>query len=265
MPHFQPQIADRRQGLFAVAQHEGVDEAGHRLGVGRAGAAGQNQRIGHASATSAARGIPPRSSIVSTFVALSSCCRLKPTTSNSAQRRETLQADQRQSPLPQQRLQVGQRREDPLAGPIAAAVHDRVQHLQAVVAHADRIGLGKGQAEPAPHRRRVFADRVPLAADILPRTLHAGQHAVDQDVSQRRVGHGQLPSPAFVGHHVGHRVPMVVVDRIGRGAGGEGRRLPSPVLGRGAGGGLLKTNWGRAVVLYPVFVPDRHSCVGLGR
>src|SRR5208283_1427204 len=65
------------------------------------------------------------------------------------QRRETLQADQRQSLLAKQGFQVGQRREDPLAGPIATAIHDRVEQLQTVVAHADRVRLGKRQADSA--------------------------------------------------------------------------------------------------------------------
>ena len=35
-------------------------------------------------------------------------------------------------------------------------VHHVVEHLQAVVAHADRVGVGKGQAELAPHRAVVL-------------------------------------------------------------------------------------------------------------
>ena len=47
--------------------------------------------------------------------------------------------------------------EDPLAGPVVAAVHHVVEHLKAVVAHADRVGVGKGEAELAAHRAVVLA------------------------------------------------------------------------------------------------------------
>ena len=76
---------------------------------------------------------------------------MKPSTSNCAQRREGFQAVKRQLVLAEQLLHVGQRREGPLAGPIVAAVHHVVEHLEAVVAHADRVGVGKGEAERAAH------------------------------------------------------------------------------------------------------------------
>ena len=86
-------------------------------------------------------------------------------------RRERFQAVERQAVLAEQLLHVGQRREGPLAGPIAA-VHHGVEHLQAVMAHADRVGVGKGQAERAAHRAMVLAHGVPFAADVLAGRLH---------------------------------------------------------------------------------------------
>ena len=64
-------------------------------------------------------------------------------------RREGFEAVKRQVVLAEQLLHVGQRREGPLAGPIVAAVHQVVQHLKPVMAHADRVGVGKGEAERA--------------------------------------------------------------------------------------------------------------------
>ena len=98
LPHFQPQVAHRRQGLFAVAQHEGVDESGHRLGVGRAGAAGQNQRIGHGSRLGRqwnSAQIEHRQHVRRAEFVLQA----EADDVELPQRRETLQADQRQSPF----------------------------------------------------------------------------------------------------------------------------------------------------------------------
>ena len=70
-----------------------------------------------------------------------------------AQRREGFQAVERQAGAAQLGLEIEPRREGPFAGPLRIVVHDRVQDLQAVMAHAERVGVGKGQAELAAHLR----------------------------------------------------------------------------------------------------------------
>ena len=62
------------------------------------------------------------------------------------QRRERLQAVERERVVAERLLEVGQRGEDALAGPVAG-VHQAVEHLEPVVAHAQRVGVGEGQAE----------------------------------------------------------------------------------------------------------------------
>ena len=68
------------------------------------------------------------------------------------QRSESLQAVERQPVLAQGGLEVGQRREDALAGPVVG-VHQAVEDLQPVVAHPQGVGVGKSQANRAPHVR----------------------------------------------------------------------------------------------------------------
>ena len=46
------------------------------------------------------------------------------------------------------------------------------------MAHADGIGVGKGQAQGAVHRAVVFAHGVPFAADVLTGRLNQGKKVV---------------------------------------------------------------------------------------
>ena len=82
------------------------------------------------------------------------------------QRGEGLQAVQRQLVPAEGGLEVGQGGEDPLAGPVGG-VHQAVEHLEAVVAHAQGVGVGEGQAERPPGRPVVLADAVHLAPQVL--------------------------------------------------------------------------------------------------
>ena len=50
--------------------------------------------------------------------------------------------------------------ERPLADPVLAIVHQRVKNLQPVVAHTDRIGIRKGQAQLTPHVRVVLLHHI---------------------------------------------------------------------------------------------------------
>src|SRR5439155_12225110 len=72
-------------------------------------------------------------------------------------------------------LEVEPRREGPIAGPLGIVVHDRVKDLQAVMAHAQAVGVGEGQTEFAPHLAMILDNGVQLTANVLGRHLHPRQ------------------------------------------------------------------------------------------
>ncbi len=65
------------------------------------------------------------------------------------------------------------------------------RHLQAVVADAQRVGVGEGQAELAADLAMVLDDAVQLAADVLRGHLHARQDAID-GLTEGGVEHGRI-------------------------------------------------------------------------
>ena len=107
------------------------------------------------------------------------------------ERRERFQRVNRQPMPAQDRFEIEPRREGPFAGPLRVGVHDAVQHLQAVMAHADRVGVGKSQAEPAANLPVILGDAVRLAAGILGRRRHAGQQSEDF-IAEGRVEHEMI-------------------------------------------------------------------------
>ena len=68
-----------------------------------------------------------------------------------AKRRELFKAPKRQAVPAKQLLHILQRRERSLALPTVAAIHNIVEHLKAVVAHADGVGVGKCKAQLSAH------------------------------------------------------------------------------------------------------------------
>ena len=105
-----------------------------------------------------------------------------------AQRRERFEAIERQVFLAEDRLEVEPGSERPLAGPLRVVVHDRVEDLQAVMAHAERVGVGEAEGDLAANGAVVLGDAVELAAEILGGRLHLRQVA-DDGVLERRVEH----------------------------------------------------------------------------
>ena len=105
------------------------------------------------------------------------------------ERSEGLQAVERQLGGAQLGFHVGPGGEDALAGPIGPAVHQRVENLQAMMAHADRVGVGKRQAEPAADVAMILDHRVQLAPQILGRHLHPRQDVTDEIVFERLIEH----------------------------------------------------------------------------
>ena len=118
--HRLPQFADDRQARLAVADHEQVDERGEQLGVLRARAAGDHQRVVGPAILGvecdAARGRASSGRW---------CSRSRTGARNrgrrtAIKRSERLQAVERQAVLAEGGLEVGQGREDALAGPVVA-------------------------------------------------------------------------------------------------------------------------------------------------
>ena len=71
----------------------------------------------------------------------------------------------------------------------APAVHQRVKHLQAVMAHADRVLVGKRHAQFTLHRAMILADYVQLAADVLRRLDDPRQNAPGDEIFEIGVKH----------------------------------------------------------------------------
>jgi len=174
-----PQIADLRQTRLAVARHKHVDKRRERFGILCTGATRDDQRMMHRPLVATQRDpaqIEHRQQIGIADLVL----QRKAENVEFGQRSEGLQAVQRQIRLAEVGFHVRPRRKDAFTVPIVASVHQRVQHLQAVMAHPDRVRIGKGQTQPASHSARVFANHIPFAADVLGRHLHSHQDAIDQ-------------------------------------------------------------------------------------
>ena len=150
-------VADDRQARLAVAEDEQVDEGGEQLGVLGAGPAGDHQRVVRPAVLGVERDaaeVEHRQDVgVADLVLEREAQHVEP-----AQRREGFEAVERQASRAQRGLEVGQRRERPLAGPVAA-VHQAVEHLEPVVAHPQGVGVGKGQADRAARGAMVLARR----------------------------------------------------------------------------------------------------------
>ena len=90
-------------------------------------------------------------------------------------------------------LEIGQRRERPLAGP-AGRVHQAVEHLEPVVAHPQGIGVGERQADGPARGPVVLDDAVQLAADVLARGPDVGQDPRNDRVFQFLIQHERVHS-----------------------------------------------------------------------
>ncbi len=193
--HRLPQVADDRQARLAVADHEQVDEGREQLRVLRPGPAGDHQRVVRAAVLGVKRDaaqVEHRQHVrVADLVLERKAQHVEP-----AKRRERLETVERQPVLAERRLEIRQRRERPLAGP-ARLVHQAVEHLEPVVAHAQGIGVGKRQADGSARGPVVLGDAVQLAADVLRGGSNGGQDPRDDFVLQFLVQHRVL-TPARV-------------------------------------------------------------------
>ena len=110
-----------------------------------------------------------------------------------AERREGLEAVERQSVLSQRGLEIGKRRERPLAGPVSR-IHQAIQHLEPVMAHPEGVRVGKCQANRSSRGPMVLDDTVELAPHVLARGSHVGQDPRNDLVFQIVVEHDRSDS-----------------------------------------------------------------------
>ena len=182
-----PAIHHPRQALLAVADDEQVDERRQQFGILSAGAAGDDERMIERAILAVQRHaaeIEHRQDVrVADLVLQAETEQIE-----VLQRRVRLQAVERQPVVAQHFLEIEPRREGAFAGPLRVVVHDRIKHLQTVMARAQRIGVGERQAEFAAHLAMILDDAVEFAADVLGRHLHARQDAVN-GLLERRIHH----------------------------------------------------------------------------
>src|SRR5262249_30615518 len=107
------------------------------------------------------------------------------------QRREGLQTVKRQVVTAQLSLEVEPGRESTFAGPLRVVVHDGVEDLQAVMAHAQTVGVRKGQAQLAADLTMVLDHAMEFTADVLSRRLHLRQEPGNRFL-EGRIQHGNL-------------------------------------------------------------------------
>jgi hypothetical protein len=74
-------------------------------------------------------------------------------------------------------FEIDPRCEGAFAYPIRLAIDQRVQDLQAVVAHADLVDIGKGDAQFAADRAVILVHGVHFSTDVLSRHLNLGEKA----------------------------------------------------------------------------------------
>ncbi len=184
----EPLVAQQGQARLSVAGDEHIDKRRHRFGVLRARPAGDDQRMVH-RALRAAEWNPPQVEHRQDIAGADLVLQRESENVEIGQRRECLQAVERLVGLAQQPLHIVPGREGPFADPIVAVVHQRVKNLQAMMAHPDCVGIGKGEAELAAHRAMVLANHIQLAADILSRRLNPRQDVTGDEVFELGIEH----------------------------------------------------------------------------
>ena len=158
--------------LLAVADDEGVDEGGQRLGVGGRGAAGDHQRIGLAAIGRAERHAAEVEHAEDVGIGQ---LELQGEAHHVevAERARALQRHQRQRAGAELRLQVDPGRITALGQGPRIVVEQLVEDLEAEVAHPDVVDVGESQADRGLDGGPVLDDGAHLAPGVAGGLLHA--------------------------------------------------------------------------------------------
>ena len=171
-------IAKHWQTRLAIACDEHVNKLCQRFGVLGTGTAGDYKRISQRSLVAVERNaahIEHRQNIDATDLVLER----KTENVKITKWRERFQTEERIFFFPHPRFHVGPRSERPFADPVVATIHQRVEHLQTMVTHADLVRIRESHAERAAYAGVIFANHVDFVTKILPGHLHAWKDPVD--------------------------------------------------------------------------------------
>ena len=217
MPRFAFQARHQRRQLqddfFPVAQHQGVKEGRHRLGVETGGAAADDHRVG-VVAVRGQQGHPAQVQHVQEVGVAQLVLETHPQQVKAAEGGAGLQAGQRLAPVPQVRLQVRGRGVGPLGPDVLLPVQNTVEQPQPQVGHAHFVEIGEEQGYPQGHGPGVFKDRVDLPAQVAAGALDAVEKVMvigtghmyllglrpdtNHTEATRRVPHRAILSPPFL-------------------------------------------------------------------
>ncbi len=180
-------LEKNRKRLLGVADQEGVEEVGDRLGVRRARPAAEDDRVGLTAVA-----LPDRQTREIQHVQDVRVVQLRLEREAEdvevGHGRERLGREERQRRLAHLRLEVHPRRVHALAGKVGAAIHDLVQDLQTGMAHPDLVRVGEREGERHGSLRQVLAGDVALEADVPARLLDRGQEGIEPR-AEGRVAH----------------------------------------------------------------------------
>ena len=175
---FDPVLHDEGQRFLAIADDEEIDERREQFRVLRPRPAGDHQRIADEPFVAEVRDaaeVEHRQHVRVADLILQT----ETDDIEGVQRREGFEAVERQLLAAEHRFEIEPRREGPLAGPLRIAVERAVEHLEAVVAHAERVSVRKAEAKRAANLGVILGDAVDFAAHVLSGRGHPRQQAED--------------------------------------------------------------------------------------
>ena len=180
-------VADLDDRFLALAQQDGIETVGDRLGVEHAGTAGDDERVGFGAIRRGRRHAGKVEHVQEVCV-----CELVAEADaedvESAKVTSGLQAPKRQSSRTQLSLKVDVWREATLGQPVGTIVEDFVQDPQAEVAHPDLVQVGVNEAPLQRDRRPVLLDGIPLPSGVAAGLADAAERSLDGEGRKRRRG-----------------------------------------------------------------------------
>ena len=189
-------LVDLAHHFLAVAQHEGVDEVGQRLGVEGAVPAGQHQRVA-GTALGRVQGNAGQVDEVD-HVGVDELGReVEGEHVEGGGREMLLDAEERHPRRPHRLLQIDPRGVGALGHGVGPLVEDLVEDLESLVRQADLVGVGVEQ-EPGHLARPVLGvDRALLATDVARRLGHLRQQPLELGPDGLHVGANVTTSAAL--------------------------------------------------------------------